>query len=537
MSNNWRIRLLLALAVCSIAGAVLVITTFERSEEKRVSAQLISGQQMLSALVEAHAALHSYVGDGGVNDAVDFGIQERAYLAAARSAYLADTEATRRASLAQQNVVARTYFRRSQQAINDLRTRRIKTLKARQNDVIARLLHQFEAENNAYVTLIQRERRSSLNLARWLSVGLVVGLSLLFGGIGQLLLIRDQRRTRARRRQEQRQREDQREFTEVLQVTESEGDAYELIKRHIERTLPRSNVTVMSRNNSRDRLEPRTTIEPESELAERLLDAEPRTCLAIRLAREHVRSAGEQGLLTCGVCECLGPTACVPSLVGGEVIGSILVEHGAPLSETDRRHIVDTVNQASPALGNLRNLALAESRALTDALTGLPNSRSVFDTLKRMVAQSSRMIAPLGAVMVDLDHFKQINDTLGHEKGDETLAVIGDVLSTTARESDFVGRYGGEEFLVLLPNTDKAGALEAAEKLRHAVSLINVPGTDRLLTTSCGVASYPDDATDAQGLLRLADRALYAAKAAGRNRVSEAVLKDTEPVTAADAVT
>src|ERR1700694_239528 len=158
MSNNWKIRLLLAFAVCSIAGAVLAITSLERAEETRVSRQLIAGQQMLSAIVEAHAALHSYAGDAGVNDAVVFGLQERAYLAAARSAYLADTETTRRASLTRQNVVARTYFRRSQQAIDDLRARRIKGLNAQQNDVIARLLHQFEDENSAYVTLLQHER-------------------------------------------------------------------------------------------------------------------------------------------------------------------------------------------------------------------------------------------------------------------------------------------------------------------------------------------------------------------------------------------
>jgi diguanylate cyclase (GGDEF)-like protein len=267
------------------------------------------------------------------------------------------------------------------------------------------------------------------------------------------------------------------------------------------------------------------------------LDAEPRSCLAIRLAREHVRDSDDQGLLACGVCDCLGASVCVPSLVGGEVIGSVLVEHDDPLSEAERAQIVDSVGHASPALGNLRNLALAESRALTDALTGLPNTRAVYDTLKRMVAQASRMVVPLSAIMLDLDHFKQVNDMLGHEKGDEALAAVGDVLGTTVRESDFVGRYGGEEFLVLLPNTDKEGAIELAEKLRLAISLINVPGTDQMLTTSCGVAAYPADAKDAEGVLRLADRALYAAKAAGRNRVSEAFLTEIEPVSSADSVT
>jgi diguanylate cyclase (GGDEF)-like protein len=529
MSQHWRLRGLILLAVCSIAGAVLAISTFQRAEENRVSRQLVAAQQMLSALIEAHAALHSYAGDGDVNDAVDFGVQERNYATASRSAFVADGEQTRRSSLSRQNAVADAYFRQSRLAIDDLRTGTTNLLSARQNDLIARLLHRFENENQGYVKLIQTERRSSLNLARWLSVGLVVGLSLLFGAIGQLLLVRNQRQEGAKRRRERKYRDDQREFTEVLQVTESEADAYELIKRHIERTLPASSVTVMSRNNSHDRLEPRTAVEPGTQLAERLLDAEPRSCLAIRLAREHVRTPGEQELLTCAVCECLGPSVCVPSIVSGEVIGSVLIERADPLGDAELGRAVDTVGQAAPALGNLRNLAVSESRALTDSLTGLPNSRAVKDMVKRMVAQASRMVVPLSAVMVDLDHFKQINDTFGHEKGDEALAAVGDVLANAIRESDFVGRYGGEEFLMLLPNTDKEGALEVAEKLRHAVSLINVQGTDRMLTTSCGVATFPNDAKDREGLLRLADRALYAAKAAGRDRVSEAVLNDATP--------
>jgi diguanylate cyclase (GGDEF)-like protein len=207
--------------------------------------------------------------------------------------------------------------------------------------------------------------------------------------------------------------------------------------------------------------------------------------------------------------------------VGGEVIGSVLIEHPAQLSDAEHEQILSTVAQAAPTLGNLRNLALAESRALTDALTGLPNSRAVFDTVKRMVAQANRTTAPVSAVMLDLDHFKEINDTLGHEKGDQALATVGDTLGDSVRASDFVGRYGGEEFLVLLPDTGKADALELAEKLRLAVSRLRVPGTERSLTTSCGVATYPEDAADLDDLLRLADRALCAAKAAGRNRVAD----------------
>jgi diguanylate cyclase (GGDEF)-like protein len=114
----------------------------------------------------------------------------------------------------------------------------------------------------------------------------------------------------------------------------------------------------------------------------------------------------------------------------------------------------ESVTQAAPVLANLRNLALAEFRASTDGLTGLPNKRTIQDTIKRMTAQASRTASPLSAIAFDLDHFKQINDSYGHGRGDDVLATVGAVLSETVRISDFVGRNGGEEFIILLPNTD-----------------------------------------------------------------------------------
>ena len=180
------------------------------------------------------------------------------------------------------------------------------------------------------------------------------------------------------------------------------------------------------------------------------------------------------------------------------------------------------MSQAAPVLANLRNLAIAEMRASTDALTGLPNTRSCHDTLKRMLAHAGRTVSPLSVVVFDLDHFKQINDRFGHGAGDDVLAAVGEVVTMTLRASDFAGRHGGEEFLVLLPDTDREGALKAAEKLREAIELIDVPHVEREISASFGVATYPLDAVDGDGLLRIADRALYAAKDAGRNRVRAA---------------
>jgi len=171
---------------------------------------------------------------------------------------------------------------------------------------------------------------------------------------------------------------------------------------------------VLNRNNSADRLEATTELPPESGLAERLAIAQPRDCLAVRLARPHDEVPGAEQLISCDVCQALdGPKSCNPLLVGGEVIGSVLLSHGTDLTDQHRLRVKDSVTQAAPVLANLRNLAIAQLRAATDALTGLPNARAVQDTLKRLVAQASRMLWPLSAVLIDLDHFKEVNDTFG----------------------------------------------------------------------------------------------------------------------------
>jgi diguanylate cyclase (GGDEF)-like protein len=312
-------------------------------------------------------------------------------------------------------------------------------------------------------------------------------------------------------------------FADAMQVAETEREAHGVLKLHIERWVPESDVVVLNRHSVTDRLEASTPLAEGSPLAEALEDAEPRSCLAVRLARTHDSAAEPPPLLECEACG-RTPTesTCVPLTVSGEVIGSVLVEHTRMLHADEHRRIQDTVSQAGPTLANLRNLALAEARAATDSLTGLPNRRAVQETLKRMMGQAGRTLAPMAVLLLDLDHFKQINDTYGHDRGDAVLAAVGEVLASALRTSDFVGRNGGEEFVALLPDTGIEGAMEAAEKLRAAIGRLALPGIDRPVTASVGAAVYPHTAADAESLLRLADRALYAAKAGGRNRCAMA---------------
>jgi diguanylate cyclase (GGDEF)-like protein len=209
----------------------------------------------------------------------------------------------------------------------------------------------------------------------------------------------------------------------------------------------------------------------------------------------------------------------MPLVVGGEVIGSVLLSRPAPYGEAEEERIRESVSQAAPVLANLRNLAIAEIRAATDGLTGLPNKRAIADALKRMFARASTTRTPLALLLLDLDHFKHVNDQRGHPVGDQVLANVGAVLRSTLRPQDFAGRSGGEEFAVLLPGTDTRAALAIAERVREAIGEIRLPGTDVEVTASVGVAGFPQHASTPDRLERLADAALYLAKRQGRNRV------------------
>ena len=339
------------------------------------------------------------------------------------------------------------------------------------------------------------------------ALGIVIGLLVLWHGI-----------RRIRRNLEPGQ--DQAEFAETLQIAGDEDEAHRLLQRHLERTLPATSATVLNRNNSADRLEAVTPLPPGSPLPETLRGAEPRSCLAVRSGRTHRENGGQPALLSCPVCAPVsGCSSCVPLTVGGEVIGSVLLSRPAPYSEAEEQRIRESVGQAAPVLANLRNLAVAEIRAATDGLTGLPNKRAVTDALKRTFAQAATTKAPLALLLLDLDHFKQVNDQGGHAVGDQVLANVGATLRGVLRARDFAGRNGGEEFAVLLPDTEIEAALEIAERVRAAIAEISLPGTDVSVTASIGVSGFPGQASTLDRLERLADAALYLAKRQGRNRV------------------
>jgi hypothetical protein len=255
--------------------------------------------------------------------------------------------------------------------------------------------------------------------------------------LGLLLLLLGVRRIRRALEPGQ----DQAEFADTLQIATDEDEAHRLLQRHLERILAPTTAVVLNRNNSADRLEAVTPLPSGSPLAGTLRGAEPRSCLAVRSGQTHREGTGRPALLSCSVCApCPGASSCVPLIVGGEVIGSALLIRPTPYDQADEQRIRESVGQAAPVLANLRNLAIAELRAATDGLTGLPNKRAVTDALKRMFAEASTTTSPLALLLLDLDHFKQVNDQRGHAVGDQVLANVGAVLRGALRARDFAGR-------------------------------------------------------------------------------------------------
>jgi diguanylate cyclase (GGDEF)-like protein len=513
-----RFSAVLVAFVASVAGITWTTASAERSIGTREFEEREAAGSMLGAVLARESALRGWA--ESKNEAFLQSYDEAtASLAAAadRARTFASRGDGKSTEIAEQERIAERWAGIANDVV--IRIRNGRPVSAVSTAARTDLIERFQQANDSLVEQIEADSADRHSYAVKRAVVMIVLLSLAFAAVGGLLLSRMRRREHDRRVADAEYHASQREFAETLQVTESEGEAHALVKRHLERSLGGSQIVVLTRNNSQNRLEAATPVAPASPIAQKLVDSSPSSCLAVRLGRTHAQAHDDEPLLTCDLCGQHARTTCVPSLVGGEVIGSVLVAHEQPLSASERGRIDQSVSQAAPVLANLRNLAVAEVRAATDALTGLPNARSLRENLVRMVAQAARSNLPLSAVLCDLDHFKQINDVYGHEKGDQALAAASAALGSALRESDLAGRYGGEEFLILLPDTPLEGAVVLAEKLRDEVSLVSIPGVDRAITASFGVASFPADTPDGDMLVRMADRALYAAKALGRNCV------------------
>jgi two-component system cell cycle response regulator len=213
----------------------------------------------------------------------------------------------------------------------------------------------------------------------------------------------------------------------------------------------------------------------------------------------------------------------VPLQAGAIDFGSLLL-FGTDFSEEDRITAVSLAAHAVVALENARLHRIVERQALVDGLTGLANRRQCEETLDDELARVERFGGPLAVVVADLDWFKDINDRHGHPAGDSVLREFAVLLQETVRDLDLAGRWGGEEFVLVLPGTDLTGGAQLAERIRVALAdrvVLAVDGTPIPVTASFGVAATPPAKT-ATELFAAADAAMYRAKRAGKNRVEAA---------------
>ncbi|MBK7859511.1 MAG: sensor domain-containing diguanylate cyclase [Archangiaceae bacterium] len=214
----------------------------------------------------------------------------------------------------------------------------------------------------------------------------------------------------------------------------------------------------------------------------------------------------------------------VPLMLRGRALGVIELVNkkgAAPFDRDDLRAVTAIADYAAIAIENARNFRKVQELTLSDEHTGLYNSRFLISTLERETERAQRFARPVSVLFLDIDEFKQVNDTRGHLVGSAVLKALGKVLLDAVRSVDSVCRYGGDEFAVLLLETHLERARVVAERIRHAVAghEFVIEGQPVRVTVSVGYAAFPEHGKTARELLRAADTAMYAAKAAGRNAV------------------
>ena len=220
----------------------------------------------------------------------------------------------------------------------------------------------------------------------------------------------------------------------------------------------------------------------------------------------------------------------VPLLWHGEIVGILTVDSYQPgLYHTAHAYLAETfANGAAIAIENARLYKEAQTLATIDSLTGLTNRRSFYALAENEFVRSKRYGHPLSLIMIDIDHFKSVNDSYGHAIGDAVLKMLTQKVRLELRQTDIFARFGGEEFMVLLPETDTLNAVQVAERIRNCIAEtpVSVEEHKIMVTISLGIAEYDETCINLDDLLNRSDKALYWAKQIGRNRVR--IWRDTD---------
>ncbi|HEU4437192.1 MAG TPA: diguanylate cyclase, partial [candidate division Zixibacteria bacterium] len=320
------------------------------------------------------------------------------------------------------------------------------------------------------------------------------------------------------------------EMGDLLQSCLTLEEAYRVITPSLQKLFPNEPGALCIMNPSR------RSVEAVAVWGEPLLGEssfEPENCWALRRGRAHVVGNTDTEV----VCQHLshplwGGYVCMPMMAHGEALGLLHLQNGPDVSNfspEERQERMEILKRLAFVTGeqvalNLANLKLRETlsnRSIRDPLTGLFNRRYLEESLERELFRAQRSRQPLGTLMLDLDHFKDFNDTFGHKTGDELLKQMGEFLLTNTRGEDIACRYGGDEFTLILPGANLEVARRRAEELKEIAKGLDGP-YGRYLTLSIGIAIFPEHGTTKEELLRSADSALYRAKKEGGNRLSVA---------------
>ena len=315
------------------------------------------------------------------------------------------------------------------------------------------------------------------------------------------------------------------EMADMLQACQTSEEAYLTIGNFMPRFFPDDAGALYMLNNSRNLFE---VVAKWGKDPPTLAAFAPDECWSVRRGHLH-RVVNPQDALPCRhvVRTVAGGYLCVPLIAQGETLGVFHLRPGPSaedlppeLAAGKDQLALTLAEDMAMALANLRLRETLRSQAIRDPLTGLFNRRYLEETMEREINRVKRQETYLGVIMMDLDHFKQYNDTFGHSAGDELLRALSNLLKSHIRGEDIACRYGGEEFLLILPGVSLEVALARAESLRQAVKEMHQhsPGL-KPTTLSLGVAVYPDHGDTGLHLIQAADAALYRAKQAGRDRV------------------
>lgn len=406
-------------------------------------------------------------------------------------------------------------------------------------DEIRRILDDLRKRDRERLRDMTAAAERSVQRSLWSGILLLVVASALVGG-AILLISRDSKRRATAERESIQAREktdlwahelekanwDARfvnEFSDTLGVCLSDDEVHQTIAAYLHRLFPHAHGALAMIKSSRNMVEIIATWNSSS--GQNSIYG-PEDCHALRCGTLYLREMGSLKMVCRHFAEGSdGNYLCMPLIAQGETLGVLHLDFGSERWADDRvKLILNLVAHSSMKLANLKLRDTLRSQSIRDPLTGLYNRRYMEEAFERELGRADRRGSHVGVIMGDLDHFKRYNDTFGHEAGDRVLQEVATVLTGSFRREDIVCRYGGEEFVAIIPDVQREELVERAQLVCTRIRRVRIQHRGQLLgsiSISLGVAIYPTHATTQDELLSKADAALFRAKRNGRDCVVE----------------